>query len=83
MTEKKFRCMKCGAMEVILLEQSADPMGIKSPKLVCKRCGGEYDADSGIGVINNKTINSFPSPSNDLNADDPLTERIKSKRKID
>ena len=83
MTEKKFRCSKCGAMEVILAEQSADPMDINPPRFVCQKCGNEYDADSGIGVINNKTINSFPSPSNDLNADDPLTERIKSKRKID
>ena len=83
MTEKKFRCSKCGAMEVILAEQSADPMGIKPPRFVCQKCGNEYDADSGIGVIHNKTINTFPSPSNDLNADDPLTERIKSKRKTD
>lgn len=83
MTEKKFRCSKCGAMGVILAEQSADPMGIKPPRFVCQKCGNEYDADSGIGVINNKTINTFPSPSNDLNVDDPLTERIKSKRKTD
>lgn len=83
MTEKKYRCSKCGAMEVILAEQSADPMGIKPTRFVCQKCGNEYDADSGIGVINNKTINSFPSPSNDLNVDDPLTERIKSKRKTD
>ena len=83
MTEKKFRCSKCGAMEVILAEQGADPMGIKPPRFVCQKCGNEYDADSGIGVINNKTINTFPSPSNDLNVDDPLTERIKSKRKTD
>lgn len=83
MTEKKFRCSKCGAMEVILAEQSADPMGIKPPRFVCQKCGNEYDADSDIGVINNKTINTFPSPSNDLNVDDPLTERIKSKRKTD
>ena len=83
MTEKKFRCSKCGAMEVIIAEQSADPMGIKPPRFVCQKCGNEYDADSSIGVINNKTINTFPSPSNDLNVDDPLTERIKSKRKTD
>lgn len=83
MTEKKFRCSKCGAMEVILAEQSADPMGIKPPRFVCQKCGNEYDADFGIGVINNKTINTFPSPSNDLNVDDPLTDRIKSKRKTD
>ena len=83
MTENKFRCTKCGAMEVILVKQSADPFGLKPSKFVCQKCGNEYDADSGIGVINNKTINSFPSPSNDLNVDDPLTERIKSKRKTD
>lgn len=70
-------------MEVILAEQSADPMGIKPPRFVCQKCGNEYDADFGIGVINNKTINTFPSPSNDLNVDDPLTDRIKSKRKTD
>ena len=68
---------------MILAEQSADPMGIMPPKFVCQKCGSEYDADSGIGVINHKTINTFPSPSNDLDVDDPLTERIKSKRKID
>ena len=83
MTENKFRCTKCGAMEVILAEQSADPMGIKPPKFVCQKCGREYDSDSVIGVINNKTINTFPSPTNDLDVDDPLTERIKSKRKTD
>jgi len=83
MIEKKYRCIKCGASEVTLAEQSADPMDIQPPRFVCQKCGNEYDADSGIGVINNKTINSFPSPSNDLNVDDPLTERIKSKRKTD
>ena len=83
MTEKKYRCTKCGAMEVIFAEQSADPMSIESPKFVCKKCGSKYDVDSAIGVINNKTINTFPSPANDLDVDDPLTERIISKRKTD
>ena len=83
MKEKKLRCAKCGAMEVILVEQSADPFGLKPSKFVCQKCGSEYDSDSGIGVINNKTINTFPSPTNDLDVDDPLTERIKSKRKTD
>ena len=83
MTEKKYRCSKCGAVEVVFVEQSADPLNIKPPRFVCQKCGHEYELDSGISVINNKTINTFPSPERDLDVDDPLTARIKSKRKTD
>lgn len=83
MIEKKYRCTKCGAMEVVFVESDADPMNIKPPKFVCQKCGNEYEIDSDISVINNKTINTFPNPQIDLDVDDPLLKRIKSKRRTD
>ena len=83
MTEKKYRCSLCGAVEVVFVDRSADPFNTKPPRLVCQKCGREYELDSGISVINNKTMNTFPSPERDLDVDDPLTASIKSKRKTD
>ena len=83
MKTEKSRCTKCGAFEVVFVEQSADPLNIKPPRFICQKCGREYELDSGIGVINHNTINTFPSPERDLDVDDPLTARIKSKRKTD
>ena len=87
MTEKKYRCSKCGAVEVVFVEQSADPFNIKPPRFVCQKCGREYEPDSGIRVLNRNTINTFPCPERDLDIDDPFTaemkERIKSMRKTD
>ena len=83
MTDKKYRCTKCGAMEVVLIEHNEDLLGINPPKFVCQKCGQEYDLDSGISVINNKTINTFPSPERDLDITDSFSEKIKSKRRTD
>ena len=83
MEREKSRCTKCGAVEVVFVEQSADPLNIKPPRFICQKCGCEYELDSGISVINHQTINTFPSPERDLDVDDPLTARIKSKRKTD
>ena len=83
MESEKSRCTKCGAFEVVFVDRSADPFNTKPPRFVCQKCGCEYELDSGISVINNKTINTFPSPERDLDVDDPLTARIKSKRKTD
>ena len=83
MEREKSRCTKCGAFEVVFVDRSADPFNTKPPRFVCQKCGHEYELDSGISVINNKTINTFPSPERDLDVDDPLTARIKSKRKTD
>ena len=83
MEREKSRCTKCGAFEVVFVDRSADPFNTKPPRFVCQKCGCEYELDSGISVINNKTINTFPSPERDLDVDDPLTARIKSKRKTD
>ena len=83
METEKSRCTKCGAFEVVFVDRSADPFNTKLPRFVCQKCGHEYELDSGISVINNKTINTFPSPERDLDVDDPLTARIKSKRKTD
>ena len=80
MIEKKFRCSKCGAMEVVFVEKSADPFDNKPSRYVCKKCGHEYTIDSGINVINNMTINTFPNPSIDLDVDDSFTKKIKSKK---
>ena len=83
MESEKSRCTKCGAFEVVFVDRSANPFNTKPPRFVCQKCGCEYELDSGISVINNKTINTFPSPERDLDVDDPLTTRIKSKRKND
>ena len=83
MEREKSRCTKCGAFEVVFVDRSANPFNTKPPRFVCQKCGHEYELDSGISVINNKTINTFPSPERDLDVDDPLTARIKSKRKTD
>ena len=83
MEREKARCTKCGAFEVVFVDRSANPFNTKPPRFVCQKCGREYELDSGISVINNKTINTFPSPERDLDVDDPLTTRIKSKRKND
>ena len=83
MEREKARCTKCGAFEVVFVGRSADPFNTKPPRFVCQKCGCEYELDSGISVINNKTINTFPSPERDLDVDDPLTARIKSMRKTD
>ena len=83
MESEKSRCTKCGAFEVVFVNRSADPFNTKPPRLVCQKCGREYELDSGISVINHNTINTFPCPERDLDVDDPLTARIKSKRKTD
>ena len=83
MEREKSRCTKCGAFEVVFVDRSANPFNTKPPRFVCQKCGCEYELDSGISVINNNTINTFPSPERDLDVDDPLTARIKSKRKTD
>ena len=83
MEREKSRCTKCGAFEVVFVGRSADPFNTKPPRFVCQKCGHEYELDSGISVINHQTINTFPSPERDLDVDDPLTARIKSKRKTD
>lgn len=83
MEREKSRCTKCGAFEVVFVGRSADPFNTKPPRLVCQKCGREYEPDSGIRVINHNTINTFPSPERDLDVDDPLTASIKSKRKTD
>ena len=82
MKTEKSRCTKCGAMEIVFVD-STNPFDTKGARFVCQKCGQEYELDSGISVINNKTINTFPSPERDLDVDDPLTARIKSKRKTD
>ena len=83
MEREKSRCTKCGAFEVVFVDRSADPFNTKPPRFVCQKCGCEYEPDSGICVINHHTINTFPCPERDLDVDDPLTARIKSKRKTD
>ena len=83
MEREKSRCTKCGAFEVVFVDRSADPFNTKPPRFVCQKCGQEYELDSGISVMNRNTINTFPSPERDLDVDDPLTARIKSKRKTD
>ena len=87
METEKSRCTKCGAFEVVFVGRSADPFKTKPPRLVCQKCGQEYEPDSGIRVINRNTINPFPCPERDLDIDDPFTawmkERNKSIRKTD
>ena len=83
MEREKSRCTNCGAFEVVFVDRSANPFNTKPPRFVCQKCGHEYELDSGISVINHKTINTFPSPERDLDVDDPLTARIKSMRKTD
>ena len=83
MEREKSRCTNCGAFEVVFVDQSADPFNTMPPRFVCQKCGCEYELDSGIRVINHQTINTFPSSERDLDVDDPLTARIKSKRKND
>ena len=80
MIEKKFLCSKCGAMEVVFVAKSADPFDTKPSRYVCKKCGQEYPIDSGINVINDKTINTFPNPSIDLDVDDSFTKKIQFKK---
>ena len=79
MISEKYRCPKCGAMEVVLENVSGNPFGDKSAKLLCKKCGSKYDVDFGKMVINEKNVNVFPSQK-DLEVDDPLIKKIKSKR---
>ena len=83
MKDEKYRCTKCGAMEVVFTDKSADPFDIRPARLVCKRCGHEYEVGAGVCVINGKTINTFPSPKNDNDVEDSLTRRIKSKGRTD
>ena len=80
MNERQIRCPKCGAMEVIYVEKSADPFDTKPSRYVCERCGQEYPIDSGINVVNDKTINTFPNPSIDLDVDYSFTKKIKFKK---
>ena len=82
MKNQKIFCTKCKSFEVEFVEQSADPMNLQPTRLVCKKCGNKFDFDSGISVMNQKTMNTFPNPNNDLNIDDPFTKRIKSKREV-
>lgn len=83
MKNEKYRCTKCGAWEVVLIDRSADPFDTRPARLVCKRCGHEYEAESGVSLINGKTINTFPSPKSDNDVEDSLTRRIKSKGRTD
>lgn len=83
MKEERFRCPNCSAMAVIFAEESADPMDPRPIRLVCQKCGREYDADSVIPAVNFRTANPFPSPENDGEAEDSLTRRVRSKRKTD
>jgi hypothetical protein len=52
----------------------------KPSRYVCEKCGQEYPIDSGINVINDKTINTFPNPSIDLDVDYSFTKKIKFKK---
>ena len=81
MESEKSRCTKCGAFEVVFVGRSADPFNTKPPRLVCQKCGREYDLDSGIRVINRKTIHPFPNPTLDLDVDDSFTKKLKEKTK--
>ena len=78
MNKQKARCSKCGAFEVELVE-SANPFDTRPIRYVCKHCGEEYEFDSGINVINQNTINTFPNPKTDLDVDDSFTKHMKSK----
>ena len=80
MNERKIRCSKCGAMKVVFVAKSADPFDTKPARYICKKCGQEYPIDSGINVVNDMTINTFPNPKIDLDVDDSFTKKIKSKR---
>ena len=82
MVDSKYRCLKCGSFEVIFVDRSSDPLDTKPSRFVCKKCGHIYDIDSGISTINKNTINTFPSPNLDLDVDDSLTQRIKSKKGV-
>lgn len=79
MNEEKARCHKCGAFEVELVPRSANPFDTRPMRYVCKKCGEEYEFDSGISVINRKTVNTFPNPKTDLDVDDSFTKHMKSK----
>ena len=78
MNKQKARCRKCGAFEVELV-RSANPFDTRPMRYVCKKCGEEYELDSGISVINQKTVNYFPNPKTDLDVDDSFTKHMKSK----
>lgn len=78
MKEEKARCHKCGAFEVELV-RSSNPFDTRPMRYVCKRCGEEYELDSGINVINRKTVNYFPNPKTDLDVNDSFTKHMKSK----
>ena len=82
MKNEKFRCTECGAFEVVYHGKSADPFNTNSECFVCKKCGHKYTLDSGINLINHKTINTFPNPNTDMNVEDSFTKRIKEKRGI-
>ena len=79
MNKQKARCHKCGKFEVELVERSANPFDTRPMRYVCKHCGEEYEFDSGISVINQKTVNTFPNPKTDLDVDDSFTKHMKSK----
>lgn len=78
MNTEKARCQKCGQFEVELV-RSCNPFDTRPIRYVCKHCGKEYEFDSSIGVINRKTINTFPNPKTDLDVDDSFTKEMKSK----
>ena len=80
MKEEKFFCSKCGAMEMIFVEKSANPFDAAGARFVCRKCGYECDADFDVQVINSKNVNTFPSPRIDLDIDDALMKKIESKK---
>ena len=83
MNAKKYRCSECGAMEVVPALRGGSPLDGMPTGFVCRRCGHEYAPDTGISVINEVTVNTFPSPGIDLGESDPTTERLRSKRRTD
>lgn len=87
MEEKKYRCSKCHAFEVVFVAKSANPMDTRPARFVCGKCGCEYEKDSKICLMNDNNINMFPSPKDDLEVDNPFTKDIKarfdSKRRVD
>lgn len=87
MVEKKYRCSKCHAFEVVFVAKSANPMDTRPARFVCGKCGCEYGIDSKICLMNENNINMFPSPKDDLEVDNPFTKdmkaRINSNKRVD
>ena len=66
MRDEKYRCSKCKAFEVVLVERSANHFDTRPARYVCQKCGHEYPIDSHINIFNRNTINTFPNPKVDL-----------------